>query len=60
MRTDTMAKSAKPTKPSITEQILNYCASGRFGVREAIAAATTQRSETKRPPMKQHKGSKAS
>ncbi len=30
----------KPTKASLTDQILSFCASGRFGVREAIAAAT--------------------
>jgi hypothetical protein len=30
--------------PSLTDVILALCASGRFGVREAIAAATGQES----------------
>jgi len=30
---------AKSTKRSLTDQILTLCASGHFGVREAIAAA---------------------
>jgi len=32
----------KIQKPSLTDSILKLCASGRFGVREAIAAATDQ------------------
>ena len=30
---------SKPAKRSLTDQILALCASGHFGVREAIAAA---------------------
>jgi|SRR5215813_2494627 len=33
---------APPTAPSLTDVILALCASGHFGVREAIAAATRQ------------------
>jgi hypothetical protein len=39
MRTHTSAKP-KASKRSLTDSILTLCASGRFGVREAIAAAT--------------------
>lgn len=33
---------------SLTDQILQFCASGRFGVREAIDAATASRNKTRR------------
>ena len=39
MHSDTTQR-IKPAKTSLTDQILSLCASGRFGVREAIAAAT--------------------
>jgi hypothetical protein len=42
MRTGTTTK-AKLHKLSLTDWILTLCASGRFGVREAIATATRQR-----------------
>jgi hypothetical protein len=35
---------ASLTDPSLTDVILTLCASGHFGVREAIAAATRQES----------------
>ena len=41
MRSEIKAKPKIP-KPSLTDSILQLCASGRFGVREAIAAATEQ------------------
>lgn len=53
MRSGTVVKPTKTVKPSVTDQILNFCASGRFGVREAIAAATTPKSKTKKHPLKQ-------
>jgi len=34
------ASSAQPTDASLTDLILTLCASGRFGVREAITAAS--------------------
>jgi len=37
----------KPAKRSLTDRILTFCASGRFGVREAIAAATTSENKIK-------------
>lgn len=33
---------------SLTDEILTFCASGRFGVREAVAAAMISRNEAKR------------
>jgi hypothetical protein len=41
MRSEMMTKP-KSRKLSLTDSILKLCASGRFGVREAIAAATQQ------------------
>ena len=41
MRSGTTTDS-KIQKPSLTDSILKLCASGQFGVREAIAAATDQ------------------
>jgi len=41
MQTEETFKS-KPTQRSLTDRILALCASGRFGVREAIAAAAKQ------------------
>jgi hypothetical protein len=52
MRPEAMSKSTKPAKPSITDRILNFCASGRFGVREAIAAVTLQKNGHKKPLMR--------
>ncbi|MCS6927760.1 MAG: hypothetical protein NZ578_17855 [Candidatus Binatia bacterium] len=52
MRAHNGTKSDKLIKPSVTDQILRFCASGRFGVREAIAAATTPR-KTKKAPRQQ-------
>ena len=46
MRSRTTTDS-KIQKPSLTDSILKLCASGRFGVREAIAAATDQQ----QPPL---------
>lgn len=54
MRTNNDAKPTKMIKLSVTDQILRFCASGRFGVREAIAAATTPR-KTKKSPSRQEK-----
>ncbi len=51
MRSDTTQKM-KPTKASLTDQILSFCASGRFGVREAIAAATKPKSPSVIQPEK--------
>lgn len=51
MRSDTTQK-IKPTKASLTDQILSFCASGRFGVREAIAAATKPESPSVLKPEK--------
>ena len=51
MRSDTTQKM-KPTKASLTDQILSFCASGRFGVREAIAAATKPESPSVTQPEK--------
>jgi len=36
------ATDSKIQKPSLTDSILKLCASGQFGVREAIEAATDQ------------------
>jgi len=41
---------AKSTKRSLTDQILTLCASGHFGVREAIAAALERSAGTKSSP----------
>ena len=38
-----------PRKDSLTDQILKFCASGQFGVREAIAAAKIDKEEMKEP-----------
>jgi hypothetical protein len=45
MRTHVAAKPKLP-KRSLTDSILKLCASGRFGVREAIATAVEQRKKT--------------
>jgi hypothetical protein len=45
MRTNVASKPKLP-KRSLTDSILKLCASGRFGVREAIAAAVEQRKKT--------------
>jgi hypothetical protein len=42
MRTNAASKLKLP-KRSLTDSILKLCASGRFGVREAIAVAVKQR-----------------
>lgn len=42
MRTHASSKPKLP-KRSLTDSILKLCASGRFGVREAIAEAVEQR-----------------
>lgn len=34
-------------KDSLTDQILKFCASGQFGVREAIAAAKMRKEKVK-------------
>jgi hypothetical protein len=47
MRTTTATK-AKVSRRSITETILGLCSTGRFGVREAIAAASQKQSQQKR------------
>ncbi len=49
MRSGNDVKPNKTVKPSVTDQILHFCASGRFGVREAIAAATTPKRPKKSP-----------
>lgn len=36
-----------PRKDSLTDQILKFCASGQFGVREAIAAARMRKEKGK-------------
>ena len=36
-----------PRKDSLTDRILKFCASGQFGVREAIAAAKMDEEEMK-------------
>ena len=41
MRANTASKPKLP-KRSLTDSILKLCASGRFGVREAIATAVDQ------------------
>ena len=51
MRSDTTQR-IKPAKTSLTDQILSFCASGRFGVREAIAAATQPESPSVIQPEK--------
>jgi hypothetical protein len=40
---------AQLTEPSLTDVILTLCASGHFGVREAIAAAIRQRPRRRDP-----------
>ncbi len=42
MRSELISKTI-PRKDSLTDQILNFCASGQFGVREAIAAAKIEK-----------------
>ena len=46
MRSELISKTT-PRKDSLTDQILNFCASGHFGVREAIAAAKMDEEEMK-------------
>jgi hypothetical protein len=45
MRTNAASRS-KLLKHSLTDSILKLCASGRFGIREAIATAVEQRKRT--------------
>ena len=48
MRSGTMyTLNSDEDELSLTDQILKFCASGRFGVREAVAAATTSRNTPK-------------
>ena len=47
MRATTTAK-VKLLPGSVTETILGLCATGRFGVREAIAAASRQKDRQER------------
>lgn len=47
MRSGTMSNSNQE-EDSLTDQILRFCASGRFGVREAISAATMSRDKARR------------
>jgi hypothetical protein len=53
MRSGTIEKPIKPVKLSKTDKILRFCASGRFGIREAIAAVTTPKEKVKKHPPKQ-------
>ena len=53
MRTPTVGK-AKLSPRSLTETILGLCASGRFGVREAIAAASRKTAQQKREQNRSH------
>ena len=46
MRSELISKTT-PRKDSLTDQILNFCASGQFDVREAIAAAKMDEEEMK-------------
>jgi len=46
MRTPSVTK-VKLSSHSLTDTILRLCASGRFGVREAIAAASQKKSQQK-------------
>lgn len=48
MRTHASSKPKLP-KRSLTDSILKLCASGRFGVREAIAEAVEQRKKIEAP-----------
>ncbi len=54
MRSESILK-AQPGKDSLTDQILKFCASGRFGVREAIAAAKMRKKEMKESAQAQEK-----
>lgn len=49
----------KPAKHSFTDQILTLCASGRFGVREAIVEATKHRRKPEGQPARQQDTQKA-
>lgn len=49
----------KPAKHSFTDQILTLCASGRFGVREAIVEATARRGKAEGQPIRQRGTQKA-
>ena len=51
MRSETSQKP-QPAKTSLTDKILAFCGSGRFGVREAIAAAQTAEQEAEKPEIK--------
>ena len=53
MRTTTATK-AKFSSRSVTETILGLCATGRFGVREAIAAASQQKDRQERQQRAAH------
>jgi hypothetical protein len=48
-----------PEKRSLTDRILTLCASGRFGVREAIAAAENQLGKSQESPTQQQNQQKA-
>jgi hypothetical protein len=48
MRAGSVIKPTKTHKPTMTDRILTFCASGRFGVREAIAAVTAPKEKTKK------------
>ncbi|MGE0685077.1 MAG: hypothetical protein AB7P69_29720 [Candidatus Binatia bacterium] len=55
-----MTTKAKSRKLSLTDSILKLCASGRFGVREAIATATQKQRQRQEvsfaPNQKQQRG----
>gem|GEM_PF-5790879 len=53
MRTTTATKT-KLSSRSLTETILGLCATGRFGVREAIAAASRKRDHQERQQRSPH------
>lgn len=58
MRPGATSKS-KTAKRSFTDRILTLCASGRFGVREAIAAVTKSEHTTKEQPTRPQTPEKA-
>jgi hypothetical protein len=43
----------KSARRSLTDWILTLCASGRFGLREAVALATKQKDKSQEPPVQQ-------
>ncbi|MGE0827212.1 MAG: hypothetical protein AB7G75_29580 [Candidatus Binatia bacterium] len=54
MRTTNMTKS-KGSPRSLGEKILSLCATGRFGVREAIATATKTQKQQQKPTQTQER-----